>query len=312
MIKEFTGVKREKGLNEIKRKNWGKASALLATFGLALTIFAGCGAENSGDQGKTGDGAAGLSGKITIIGSTSVGPLARSLADSFMEQEKGVSIDIQEIGSTEGIQAVINGTADIGTASRELKDAEKEAGLDVQTIAYDGIAIVVNPANPVADLTSEQIAQIFKGAITNWQELGGVNQEITVVNREAGSGTRGAFQELLELEEKQADGTKRSLLTDQSLVMDSTGAVKATVAANKAAIGYISLGVLDETVKGVKVNGIEPTLQNVKNKTYAIWRPFLMLTPSGELKAEVKAYLDYIKSVEGQRIVETEKFIPVN
>ena len=305
MRKVFGELKKEKGLKELKKRNWGKSAILLAVFSLALAVLAGCGAENPADTAKKGD-------KITIIGSTSVGPLARSLADSFMEREKGVTVDIQEIGSTEGIQAVINGTADIGTSSRELKEAEKEAGLGVQTIACDGIAIVVNPANPVADLTGEQIAQIFKGEITNWQEVGGAKQQITVVNREAGSGTRGAFQELLKLEEKQADGTKRSLITDHSLVMDSTGAVKATVAANEAAVGYLSLGVLDETVKGVKVNGVEPTLQNVKNETYAIWRPFLMLTPQGELKAEVKAYLDFIKSAEGQKIVATEKFIPVN
>lgn len=304
-MKVFGGLKKEKGLKELKKRNWGKSVTLLAVFSLALAVLAGCGAENSADTARKGD-------KITIIGSTSVGPLARSLADSFMEREKGVTVDIQEIGSTEGIQAVINGTADIGTSSRELKEAEKEAGLGVQTIAYDGIAIVVNPANPVADLTGEQIAQIFKGEITNWQEVGGVKQQITVVNREAGSGTRGAFQELLKLEEKQADGTKRSLITDHSLVMDSTGALKATVAANEAAVGYLSLGVLDETVKGLKVNGVEPTLQNVKNETYAIWRPFLMLTPQGELKAQVKAYLDFIKSAEGQKIVATEKFIPVN
>lgn len=304
-MKVFGGLKKEKGLKELKKRNWGKSVTLLAVFSLALAVLAGCGAENSADTARKGD-------KITIIGSTSVGPLARSLADSFMEREKGVTVDIQEIGSTEGIQAVINGTADIGTSSRELKEAEKEAGLGVQTIAYDGIAIVVNPANPVADLTGEQIAQIFKGEITNWQEVGGAKQQITVVNREAGSGTRGAFQELLKLEEKQADGTKRSLITDHSLVMDSTGALKATVAANEAAVGYLSLGVLDETVKGLKVNGVEPTLQNVKNETYAIWRPFLMLTPQGELKAQVKAYLDFIKSAEGQKIVATEKFIPVN
>lgn len=280
---------------------------LLMLFCVGSIIFPGCKAEKTQDDTKEG-----LNGKITIIGSTSVGPLAKSLADAFMEQEQGVAIDIQELGSTEGIQAAINGTADIGTSSRDLKDAEKAADLAVHVIAYDGIAVVINPSNPVSDLTGEQLTKIFKGEITNWQEVGGVNKLITVINREAGSGTRGAFQELLKLEEKQADGTKKSLLTDKALVMDSTGAVKASVAGNEAAIGYISLGVLDNTTKALKVDGIEPTIQNVIEKKYAIWRPFLMLTKKEELKPQVKAFLDYIISVEGQEIVQGERYIPVN
>lgn len=302
----------KKRLKELKGFKRCKSVVLLVVTCMALTVFPGCSSEKPKDATNGALSSEGLKGKITVIGSTSVGPLARNLADSFMEKEQGVSIDIQEIGSTEGIQAAINGTADIGTSSRELKDTEKEADLDTHLIAYDGIAIVVHPANPVLDLTSAQIAKIFKGEITNWQEVGGVNQQITVVNREAGSGTRGAFQELLKLEEKQADGTKKSLITDKGLVMDSTGAVKATVSSNEAAIGYISLGVLDSTTKAIKVDGVEPTLQNVTEKNYTIWRPFLMLTKKGELEPQVKAYLDFIKSAEGQELVKAEKFIPVN
>lgn len=301
-----------KRLKELKKLKGCKSVVLFVVFCMALAVFSGCSSEKPKDATNGALSSEGLKGKITVIGSTSVGPLARSLADSFMEKEQGVLIDIQEIGSTEGIQAVINGTTDIGTSSRELKDTEKEANLDTHLIAYDGIAIVVHPANPVSDLTSAQIAKIFKGEITNWQEVGGVNQQITVVNREAGSGTRGAFQELLKLEEKQADGTKKSLITDKGLVMDSTGAVKATVGSNEAAIGYISLGVLDSTTKALKVDGVEPTIQNVTEKNYAIWRPFLMLTKKGELEPRVKAYLDFIKSAEGQELVKAEKFIPVN
>ncbi len=274
---------------------------------LAGAVFTACGAEKQ----PLDNAPEGLSGKITIIGSTSVGPLINQLADSFMEKEKGVSIDIQEIGSTQGVQAAINGTADIGTASRDLKDEEMAANLDVHVLAYDGIAVIVNPVNAVSDLSSDQIRDIFQGKIANWQDLGGANKEIVVVNREAGSGTRGAFQELFKLEEKQADGTTKSLLMDKSLTTDSTGAVKATVASNETAIGYISLGVLDNTVKALQVDEAEASVQNIIDNNYKIYRPFLMLTKSGaELKPQVKEFFDYIKSTAGQTLISENNFIP--
>jgi phosphate transport system substrate-binding protein len=282
---------------------------LTVVAGVSLLAFAlsGCGAkEEAKDTGTNG----GLTGNVQVIGSTSVGPLARTLSDAFTAVNTGVTIDIQEIGSTEGIKAVSDGTADIGTSSRDLKDDEKTLGLTEHVIAYDGIAVVVNPANKVSDLSKDQIAKIFKGEIKNWKEVGGDDKPITVVTREAGSGTRGAFQELLKLEEKQADGTKKSLISEKALVTDSTGSAKTTVSGNESAIGYVSLGALDNTVKATKVEGIEPTVETVKAKTYPIYRPFLMLT-KGEMKPEVKAYIDFIMSADGQKLVVEDKFVSV-
>lgn len=247
---------------------------------------------------------------ITVIGSTSVGPLGKILSDAFTVIHKDIKIESQEIGSTQGIQAIIAGTADIGTSSRELK-AEEKPGLTETIIAYDGIVVIVHSANKVVDLTSDQIVKIFKGEIKNWKEVGGIDKAITVINREAGSGTRGAFEELMKLQEKSADGkTTKSLITEKALIMDSTGALKTTVAGNEAAIGYISLGSMDNTVIAAKVDGVEATDANVKAKIYKIFRPFLMLT-KGEMKPPIKAYIDFIMSTEGQRLVTDTKYISV-
>ncbi|MDD2401287.1 MAG: phosphate ABC transporter substrate-binding protein [Clostridia bacterium] len=292
-------------------KKWNFTVLLIVLVLMGTAIFLGCSSDETENGTVNGDlSSPSLNGRVTVIGSTSVGPLARVLADSFMENEQDVKIDIQEIGSTQGIQAINDGTADIGTVSRELKEDEKSSDLTEHVIAYDGIAVVVNCSNSVSDLTIEKIAQIFKGEITNWKELGGFDKEITVVNREAGSGTRGAFQELMKLEEKLPDGTKKSLITEKALIMDSTGGVKATVSGNDSAIGYISLGILDDTVKALKVSGVEPTVQNILDKKYTICRPFLMIT-KGEMSPQVGAYLDFIMSSEGQQMVKSEKYIPV-
>jgi phosphate transport system substrate-binding protein len=285
-----------------------KLFSVLAGVALLVSALTGCGAKTD-QQSSTATG--GLKGEIQIIGSTSVGPLAQSLADAFTAANPGVTIDIQEIGSTEGIKAATDKTAEIGTSSREVKPEEKGANLTETVIAYDGIAVVVNAKNKVEGLTSDQIAKIFKGEITNWKQVGGDDKEITLVTREDGSGTRGAFQELLKLEEKMADGTKKSLISSKALVNDSTGSLKTTVAGNDASIGYMSVGAIDDTVKALKVDKVAPSSETVKNKTYPIWRPFLMLT-NGEMKPEVKAYIDFILSADGQKIVAEDKFVSVN
>ncbi|HEX3044167.1 MAG TPA: phosphate ABC transporter substrate-binding protein [Bacillota bacterium] len=197
--------------------------------------------------------AATLTGSIQIVGSTSVQPLAEELAQAFMAKNKGVKIFVQGGGSGAGIKAAMTGTADIGTSSRELTD--QETGVVETVIAKDGIAIIVNKANSITNLTIEQLQKIYTGEVTNWKEVGGPNMKIQVVNREAGSGTRGAFEELV---------LGKLTNTSNCLVQASTGAIQQTVAVTKEAIGYISLGSLDSSaVKTVTVNGIECNEKNI-------------------------------------------------
>lgn len=283
---------------------------------LVLASFAGCGNKEvvtestpAPEQTEVAVEDSGLTGVISVVGSTSVTPVAQELADAFTAKETGVQIDVQGVGSTAGVKATDDGSANVGMASRELKEGEKAWGLTEHVIAYDGIAVVVNPANSLTDLTKEQVTQIFKGEITNWKELGGSDKEIIVVSREAGSGTRGAFEEITKLLEKNAEGKEISIVTKEALIADGNGAVKANVASKEFAIGYISLSYLDESVKGINIDGAEPTVDSILAGEYKISRPFLMLT-KGDVAAETQAYLDFIFSAEGQAIV-SEKLIPV-
>ncbi|WP_010252639.1 phosphate ABC transporter substrate-binding protein [Acetivibrio cellulolyticus] len=247
--------------------------------------------------------------KISIVGSTSVQPLAEKLAEKYNESQPQVNIEIQGVGSTAGIKAVNDGTCDIGTSSRELKTEEKAWNLTETTIALDGIAVIASSNNKVGDLTKDQIVKIFKGEIKNWSEVGGDNKEIIVVSREAGSGTRGAFEELLKLEKKEGDKTI-SLVVANALVAEGNGSVMANVAGKDNAIGYMSIGMVDETkVKKLKLDGVEATEENVKLGKYSISRPFLMLT-KGEAKKESKEFLDFILGEEGQKVV-SEDYISV-
>jgi len=277
---------------------------------LSLGALIGCQKEVTEENGdKTGE-KAGLKGSVSVVGSTSVTPIAQTLADAFMTKNPDVTIDVQGVGSSAGVKAAYDGTGDIGMSSRNLKTEEKEWGLTENIIAYDGIAVVIHPNNPVSDLNAETITKIFKGEITNWKEVGGNDKEILVVTREAGSGTRGAFEEILEVQEKNAEGKKVSAVKEDALVADGNGAVKANVSKKENSIGYISLSYVDESVKGLMVEGVEPTVENILGGSYKVSRPFLMLT-KGEVSDVAKAYLDFILSDEGQKIVE-EKLIPVN
>ncbi|RKD25306.1 phosphate ABC transporter substrate-binding protein, PhoT family [Caminicella sporogenes DSM 14501] len=262
---------------------------------LTVSLFTGCSQKKVSVENNDV-----LKGTIAVVGSTSVTPVAQNLADKFMSIHPEVKIDVQGIGSSAGIKAASNGSADIGMASRNLKEKEKEWGLTQHVIAYDGIAVVVNPNNPVKELTKEQIAKIFKGEIKNWKEVGGPDKEILVVSREAGSGTRGAFEEIVGIE---------NAVREDALVAEGNGAVKANVASKEYAIGYLSFAYLDDSVKALKVDGAEPTVENIKAGNYKISRPFLMVT-KGEIKPAAKAYLDFILSDEGQKIVG-EKLITV-
>ena len=214
-----------------------------------------------------------------------------------MEDYPSIVVTTEYTGSGAGLESLNAGSVDIGNASRHIKDSEKEAGAVENVVALDGIAVIVDKDNTVNDLTSEQLASIYTGAITNWSELGGKDEAIVVIGREAGSGTRDAFEEL--------NGVKDSCVYAQEL--DSTGAVLAKVAATPGSIGYVSLDVVNDTVAAAKLNGVDATEANILNGSYALQRPFVMAT-KGEVSAQsdlVKTWFDYIKSAEGKEIIQS-------
>lgn len=244
-----------------------------------------------------------LSGSISMVGSTSMEKLANALSEAFMEEYPDVTVTAEFIGSGAGVEAVTNGTADIGNSSRSLKDEEKAAGVVENVVAIDGIAVCVDPANEVADLTKEQLTNIYNGTITNWKEVGGADEPIIVIGREAGSGTRGAFEELVDLK----DACK------YANELDSTGAVIAKVASTPGAIGYASLDALDDSVKALSLEGVEATAENIKAGNYFLSRPFVMAT-KGEISEQndlVQEWFDYVMGDEGQQIVSEVGLITV-
>ncbi len=245
-----------------------------------------------------------LSGTVSMAGSTSMEKLANALAESFMAAYPGVTVTAEFTGSGAGIEAVTAGSVDIGNASRNLTDDEKAAGIVENIVAIDGIAVVADTANEVAGLSADQLASIYKGEVTNWSEVGGADQPIVVVGREAGSGTRSAFEELLEIEDQCAYANE----------LDSTGAVMAKVASTPGAIGYVSLDVLDDTVKTLAIDEVEPTVENIKGGSYALSRPFVMAT-NGEISEQseaVQAIFTYLASEEGKALVESVGLITVD
>jgi len=248
----------------------------------------------AGCAGTDGNGS-GLSGKISLAGSTSMEKLCEAMSESFMEANPGVTVTVEYTGSSAGVEALIQGSADIGNSSRGLKDSEKSKGAVENIVAIDGIAVITDKNNSVSNLTTEQLVSIYTGSVSNWKELGGSDEPVVVIGREAGSGTRGAFEELLEVE----DACK------YAQELDSTGAVLAKVAATPGAIGYISLDAVNDTVQSVSLDGVAATEANIKAGDYSLSRPFVMAT-LGEISAQselVKAWFEYIKSEEGQKVV---------
>ena len=249
------------------------------------------------------EAAADLSGSISMVGSTSMEKLANALSEAFMEQYPDVTVTAEFVGSGAGIEAVTNGSADIGNSSRSLKEEEKAAGVVENIVAIDGIAVCVDPANEVADLTKEQLTNIYNGTITNWKEVGGADEPIIVIGREAGSGTRGAFEELVD----QQDACK------YANELDSTGAVIAKVASTPGAIGYASLDALDDSVKALSLEGVEATAENIKAGNYFLSRPFVMAT-KGEISEQndlVQAWFDFVLGDEGQQVASEVGLITV-
>ena len=306
----------------IMRVRHSKLLALIGAGILAVTALVACGngdaataqpsaVESSAAESTVAESSAAapaetttdLSGSISMVGSTSMEKLANALSEAFMEEYPDVTVTAEFVGSGAGIEAVTNGTADIGNSSRSLKDEEKAAGVVENVVAIDGIAVCVDPANEVADLTKEQLTNIYNGTVTNWKEVGGADEPIIVIGREAGSGTRGAFEELVDL----VDGCK------YANELDSTGAVIAKVASTPGAIGYASLDALDDSVKALSLEGVEATAENIKAGNYFLSRPFVMAT-KGEISKQndlVQAWFDFVLGDEGQQVASEVGLITV-
>lgn len=284
------------------RKNILTGLVSLLIIAVSIFGFSGCG-END-EEGKE------AAADITIAGSSSVQPLSESLAEVFMDSNKEINVTIQGGGSGQGIKSVEKGIAEIGSLSRKLKEGEKESVDREYLIAMDGIAVVVNKDVSVADLTLEQIRDIYTGKITSWQEVGGEDRAITVITREEGSGTRNSFTEITGVLQKDKAGNEKDEMTVDALVQPSTGAVRETVATTPDSIGYVSLNVLDNTVRTVSVEGTKATVENVRNGSYPISRPFFYVT-GDKLSAGAKRFIDFVLSGEGQKVVEESGFIPV-
>ncbi len=281
-----------------------KLTCLGLSLALAVGLLAGCGNNNAQSDGSQTGSQSGsdntststteLSGIVNTAGSTSMKDVMEVFTEVFEEANPGVKINYTGSGSGAGIEGATSGTCDIGLSSRALTDEEKAAGAVENIVALDGVAIVVNPANGVEDLTVDQIAKIFTGEITNWSEVGGTDGEIAVFGREAGSGTRGAFEEIVGV----VDSCK---YTNE---YSSTGDVIGNVASNPNAIGYASLSAVDDSVKAVKVNSVAPSEDTVKDGTYEIQRPFVMVTKEGaELSEAAQAFLDFAMSADSAQYI---------
>lgn len=269
-----------------------------------MVAVVGCG--GGGQPAEQGEGGgeqqAAETTTITVAGSTSVQPLSEELAKAFMDKHQNVVVNVQGGGSSQGVKAAAEGVAEIGAASRNLKESEEPFGLTVHQVALDGIAIVVHPANEaLTDLTLEQVKQIYAGEITNWSDVGLNDGVIRVVTRESGSGTRGAFEDMV-----MGDEAK---ISEKAITQNSNGGVRTAVENDEAAIGYVSFGYLTDNVKSVRIEGVEATVDNVLNGTYEVSRPFNYLT-TGEPQGAAKDYIDFVLSSEGQEIV-AQDYIPV-
>lgn len=284
------------------------AIALAGVLTLAMTA---CGAQNSAADTTAATTAAAtaaaettaetteaaqLSGTVTLAGSTSMQKLCEAMIESFEEVYPDITVTAEYTGSGAGLEALAGGKTDIGNASRSLKDGEKQSGAVENIVAIDGIAVITHKDSVVSDLTAQQLTDIYTGKITNWKDLGGADEAIVVLGREAGSGTRGAFEELLKIEDQCAYAQE----------LDSTGGVLAKVAATPGSIGYVSLDVVDDTVKALSLDGVAPTEENIVAGSYKLSRPFVMAT-LGTIEEQndlVKTWFNYVQSDEGQAVIK--------
>ena len=296
-----------------------KLLAVLCATGLLTAALTGCGNNETQTTGTTEqtettvvenqeteedtqateetetEDAANLSGTISLAGSTSMEKLCEAMSESFMEKYPGITVTVEYTGSGAGLESLASGSVDIGNSSRHLKDEELSGGAVENVVAIDGIAVIEDKENTVTDISAEDLAKIYTGEISNWSELGGKDEAIVVIGREAGSGTRDAFEELLEVADNCAYAQE----------LDSTGAVLAKVASTPGAIGYVSLDVVDDSVIAISIDGTEPTEEKILAGNYLLSRPFVMAT-NGEISAQndlVKTWFDYIKSEDGKAVI---------
>lgn len=276
------------------RKKFVKFLGAVATVTMMAISMTGCGSSDSG-SGSSGDGE--LKGTVTMAGSTSMEKLANALAEGFMEKNDGVKVTVEFTGSSAGMESLAAGSVDIGNASRELSDSEVSGGAVENVVAIDGIAVITDEDNSVKEITSEDLKKVYTGEITNWNELGGDDEAIVVIGRESSSGTRSAFEELLEIEDQ----------CNYANELDSTGAVLAQVAATPGAIGYVSLDVVDDSVIALSIDGVEATEENIIAGKYMLSRPFVMATMGdiSEQSEAVQAFFEYIESEEGKEIIKS-------
>ena len=273
-------------------------ASLMAVFALASCA----GGSGNADTPKDSASDKVISGTVTTDGSTSMQKVIGALGEAFEGEYSGTTFTYNPTGSGSGITAVSEGRCDIGLSSRALKDEEKAQGLEETVLAYDGIAIVVSPDNPVKELTLEQIADIYTGKVTNWKDVGGNDAGIVVIGREAGSGTRDGFESIT--------NTKDSCKYRQEL--GSTGDVIATVAGNPGAIGYASLAAVKDTVKALVVNGVTPSEETVKDGSYVVQRPFVLVTKEGKaLSDTAQKFFDYVTSADASQIISDAGAVPV-
>lgn len=283
----------------MKRNMIKKASVLALVLALGVTALTGCGGGGS-DAGS----------KVVIAGSTSVQPLSEELATAFMKDNSGITVEVQGGGSGQAAVALKDGIADIGALSRDVKDEEKGTIIKEYIIAKDGVALIANNDVAVSDLSLAQIKDIFTGKITNWKEVGGKDEAITVVSREEGSGTRGAFTELTGVSVKDSAGNDVDSTTKTAIVQPSTGAALQAVGTTPGAIGYVSMEALDNSVKSLTVEGVAVSKETVLDGTYAISRPFVYGVTS-KVSEAAQSFIDFVMSDQGQALIEKNGFIPV-
>ncbi|MEF9991413.1 MAG: phosphate ABC transporter substrate-binding protein [Paraclostridium sp.] len=268
-----------------------KIGVLIASTIMVGMLAVGCGSKDSD------------SARLSISGSTSVGPVIEKEAAGFKSVSPNTSVEINQLGTSAGIKDAITGVAEIGMASRDLKPEEKKEGLSQSEIAFDGIAIITHKNNEVKSLTMNQIKDIYTGKITNWKEVGGKDAPIVVVSREDGSGTRDAFQEIV--------GYDSTQLIKEAQISDGNGNIKSTVAGNENAIGFTSFSYIDDSINAIGIDGIQPTAEKAKNGEYKLSRPFLLVYKEDALSENGKKFIDYVLSEDGQKIVTEEGLISV-
>ena len=300
VLREIQNEKRNEVIHIMKK---------IITFALAALLalsLAACGSEpKTDDTAKTDDQSqtTQLTGTVSTDGSTSMEKVIGALSESYMTANSGVTVNYNPTGSGSGITAVQEGTCDIGLSSRALKDEEKSAGLKETVLAYDGIAIIVHPDNPVSDLSIDQIAKLYTGEITNWKDVGGKDAEVVLIGREAASGTRDGFESIT--------GTKDKCQYRQELT--STGDVITAVSQNPDAIGYASLASIKDSVKALNVDGVTPSEATVKDGSYKVQRPFVLVTAEGKtLSPAAQSFLDYATSSEAASIIAKAGAVAAN